>query len=147
VSNRGVPRAPATAHPQPYHATESVRVTLFDVDLLTEALTGAVDRAGVEIRDVTFTFRTATQRDLQRAAVADAVQTAREKAGAAAAAEGLTVGDARSIVTDGSRRPRQSGVALAQATAESRSVTSGPLDVLARVEVEYELVEEGAAGS
>lgn len=136
------PGSHSAADPRPHPATETVRVTLFDFTLLTEALTGAVDRAGVEIRDVTFTFRTATQRELQREAVTDAVEAAREKAVAAAAAEGLSVGSARSIVTDASHRPRQSGAALARDTAESGSVTSGPLDVQVRVEVEYELIEE-----
>lgn len=124
-----------------YEATEKVGVTLHDLDRLEEVLSGSVD-AGVQIGDVTFTFRTGTHRELQREAVADAVATAREKASAAAAAEGLVVDGVRSIVTDDGSQPRvtrSGGAPLSMDT--SGSVESGPIDVDVRVEVEYGLVE------
>ena len=126
---------------QPYHATETISVTLLDLDRLGEILSAAVDQAGVEIDEVGFTFRTETQRALQREAIADAVETARKKATAAAAAENMAVGEVRSIVTDDGSRPRRtsSGQQLAMDTAESGSLESGPIDIQVRVEVEYEL--------
>lgn len=128
---------------QPYHATETISATLLDLDRLGETLSAAVDQAGVETEGVAFTFRTATQRELQREALADAVETARKKATAAAAAEGMAVGDVRSIVTDDGSRPRRTGAGqqLAMDTAESGSVESGPIDIQVHVEVEYELSE------
>lgn len=128
---------------QPYQATEMINVTLRDLDLLGETLSTAVDQAGVEIDEVGFTFRTETQRALQRDAIADAVETARKKATAAAAAEEMAVGEVRSIVTDDGSRPRRTsaGQQLAMDTAESGSLESGPIDIQIRVEVEYELSE------
>lgn len=127
--------------PQPYHATETISVTLRDLDRLGETLSTAVDQAGVEIDEVSFTFRTETQRELQCDAIADAVETARQKATAAAAAEDMAVGEVRSIVTDGGSRPRRTsaGQQLAMDTAESGSLESGPIDIQVRVDVEYEL--------
>lgn len=78
---------------RPFEATETVGVTVRDLDALGTVLTAAVDEADAEIGDVTFTFRTETKRELERKALEDAVETAREKAEAAASAEGLTVGD------------------------------------------------------
>lgn len=126
---------------QPFLATESVSVTLHDLDLLGNVLEAAVDRAGVEIDGVHFTFRTETRRDLQREATADAVRNSREKAEAAAAAEGLRVGEARSIATDGTANPRRGGGGrqLSADHLESGSVQSGPIEVRGSVQVEYEL--------
>lgn len=132
---------PSEQDQQPYHATETISVTLHDLDRLGEILSAAVDQAGVEIERVAFTFRTATERELQRDAIADAVETARKKATAAAAAEGMAVGDVRSIVTDEASRPRRTsaGQQLAMDTDESASVESGPIEIQVRAEVEYEL--------
>lgn len=129
--------------PQPYNATETISVTLLDLDRLGETLSAAVDGACVEIDEVEFTFRTETQRDLQREAIADAVETARQKATAAAAAEDRVVGEVRSIVTDDSSRPRRTsaGQPLAVDTAESGSLETGPIDIQIRVEVTYGLSE------
>lgn len=126
---------------RPYRATETVSVTLHDLDRLGAVLSAAVDEAGVEVEEVAFTFRTETRRELQREALADAVTTAREKADAAAAAEELTVEGVRSMVTDDGSRPRRTsaGEQLAADTAEAGSVESGPIEVTARVEVEYGL--------
>lgn len=126
---------------RPYRATETISVTLHDLDLLGEVLSTAVDEAGLEIDEVVFTFQTETQRALQREALADAVETARQKATAAAAAEDMTVGGIRSIVTDDGTRPHRTGAGqhLAMDTAESGSLESGPIDIQARVEVEYDL--------
>lgn len=124
-----------------YEATESIGVTLHDLDRLEGVLSGGVD-AGVQVADVTFTFRTGTHRELQREAIADAVETARAKASAAAAAEGVAVGEVRSIVTDDGSRPRRTGSGGAPLSMDtSGSVESGPIDVDVRVEVEYGLVE------
>lgn len=127
----------------PFHATETVAVTLVDLDRLGDALAAAVDHAGVEIDEVAFSFRTETRRDLQREAIADAVATARRKATAAAAVEDLAVGGVRSIVTDDGSRPRRTGAVRLKAgsATEAGSVESGPIDVEVRVEVEYELEE------
>ncbi len=144
-ANRGPGANDGDADERPYEGTESVRVTLHDHGRIDPVLSGAVEDAGLEIRDVTFTFRTATRRELQREAVADAVETARAKAAAAAAAEGSSVGDARAIVTEAASRPARdvAGQQLAMETsAGGGSVESGPLDVTVSVEVEYALVEE-----
>ncbi|WP_368411802.1 SIMPL domain-containing protein [Haladaptatus halobius] len=61
---------------QPYQATETITVILFELDRLGDVLSAAVDEASVEINEVAFTFQTATQRELQRKAVADAVVAA-----------------------------------------------------------------------
>lgn len=129
--------------PQPYHATETISVTLLDLDRLGDTLSAAVDRAGVEIDEVTFTFQTETERELQREAIADAVGTARKKATAAATAEDMAAGGVRSIVTDDGSRPRRTsaGRQLAGDEVESGSVESGPIEIQVRVEVEYELSE------
>lgn len=126
---------------RPYRATETVSVTLFDLDRLGEILSTAVDETGIEINEVAFTFRTETRRDLQHEAVADAVTTARKKADAAAAAEELTVDEVRSIVTDDGSQPRRTsaGQQLAADSTEAGSVESGPIEVTVRVEVEYGL--------
>lgn len=125
---------------RPYQATERVAVTLLDLDRLGEVLSAAVDEAGVEVGEVTFTFRTGTRRELQREAIADAVETARGKAEAAAAAEGAALDGVRSIATDDGSRPRrtESGGAYLS-TDTSGSVESGPIEVTVRVEVEYGL--------
>lgn len=129
--------------PQPYHATETIGVTLLDLDRLGETLSAAVEQAGVEIDEVGFTFRTETRRALQREALADAVETARNKAVAAAAAEDLALGEVRSIVTDDGSRPRRTsaGRQLAVDTTESGTLESGPIDIQVRVEVEYDLCD------
>lgn len=126
-----------------YHATETISVTLLDLDRLGEALAAAVDKAEVEIDEVAFAFRTETARELQREAIADAVRTARRKATAAAAAEELAVGGVRSIVTDDGPRPRRTSAVRfkAKGSDESGSIESGPMEVQVRVEVEYELGE------
>lgn len=142
-----VNRPPPNRGPQsdpddrPYEGTESVRVTLYGQSRIDPVLSTAVDEAGVEVDDVTFGFRIETRRDLQQEAIADAVETAREKAAAAAVAEGMRVSDALSIVTDGGNRPRkaQAWETLAADTGGSGSVESGPLDVTISVEVEYAL--------
>lgn len=128
---------------RPYRATETVSVSLHDLDRLGDTLSTAVDEAGVEINEVAFTFRTETRRDLQREAIADAVTTARKKAEATATVEGLTVEEVHSIVTDGGSRPRRTSAGRQQAmqSDESGSVESGPIEVTARVEVEYGLSE------
>lgn len=128
---------------QPFIATESVSVTLHDLDLLGGTLSAAVDRAGVEIDGVHFSFQTETHRTLQREATADAVRHARERADAAAAAEDLAVGEVRWIATDGAPRPdrKSGGRQLSTDQLESGSVQSGPIEVRASVEVEYELRE------
>lgn len=142
--NRGPGPEREDPEDRPFEGTETVQLTLHDESLIDPALAGATEDAGVEIRDVTFTFRTATHRDLEREAIADAVEAAREKAAAAAAAEDASVGDARSIATGGGSGPRRVKAAqsLAMDTAESGSVESGPVEVTASAEVEYELVEE-----
>ena len=129
---------------RPHEGTETVQVTLYDESLIEPVLSGATEDAGVEIRDVTFTFRTETRRDLQREAVADGVEAAREKAAAAAAAEGSAVGDARSIVTDGRSGPQrvQAAQTLSMDTSAGGSVESGPIDVTVSVEVTYEMDAE-----
>ncbi len=121
----------------------TVAVVVFDLDRLDDVLSAAVDGAGVEIDEVAFTFRTATRRDLQRKAIADAVVTARKNATAAAAPEDVTVGSVRSMVTDHVSRPRRlrAGRAVAMDTAESGSLESGPIEVSVGVEVEYRLEE------
>lgn len=128
---------------RPYRATETIDVTVRDLDRLGDVLSSAVEDAGVEISEVSFTFQTETRRDLQRDAIADAVATARKKAAAAAAAEGLAVDEVRSMVTDDGSRPmrRSAGQQLAMDTAESGSLDSGPIDVHVRVEVEYGLTD------
>ena len=129
---------------RPFEAIETVSVTIRDLDALGTVLAAAVDEAGAEIDDVTFTFRTETKRDLEREAIEDAVETARKKAEAAASAEGLTVGDVRSMTTENrsSARARQTGTGLGARLQESGSApTSGPIDVTATVEVEYELAK------
>lgn len=136
--DRGEPVAPESL---PYDATESITVTLHALDRLGEVLSAAVDEAGVEIESVTFAFRTRTQRTLQREAIADAVETARQKAEAAAAAESLALGDVRSMVTEAGSRPHRTaaGRPLAMDMDESGAVESGPIDVQVSVEVAYEL--------
>ena len=129
---------------RPFEATETVSVTVRDLDALGTVLAAAVDEADAEIGDVTFTFRTETKRKLEREALEDAVDTARGKAEAAASAEGLTVGDVRSMTTDSrsSSRARQTGTGLGAQLQESGSApTSGPIDVTVTVEVEYELLQ------
>lgn len=129
---------------RPYEATESLTVTLRDLDSVGEVLAVAVDDAAAEIDTVNFGFRTATERELDREAVADAAETARKRAEAAAAAEGLRVGDVRSIATDHEAVNRQTASGLGEALTESGSQgpESGPIDVTARVEATYELREE-----
>lgn len=79
---------------------------------------------------------------MEREALDDAVETARRKAEAAASAEGLTVGDVRSMTTEDRSRASRTGTGLGAAAQELRSApTSGPIDVTATVEVEYELLE------
>lgn len=128
---------------RPYRATETIGVALLDLDRLGDVLSTAVDEAGVEVGEVAFAFRTETRRDLQREAIADAVETARRKATAAAAAEELAVGRVRSIVTDDGPRPRRTSAVRfkAKGSDESGSIESGPMEVQVRVEVEYELGE------
>ncbi|WP_439027311.1 SIMPL domain-containing protein [Haloarchaeobius sp. DT45] len=125
----------------PYHATEAIAVTLWDLDLLAETLSAAVDEAGAEISDVDFTFRTETNRELTREAIADAVETARQKATAAATAEGLTVGDVLEMHTDDGTRPRQRGSGMHRTLSDTSggSVESGPISTEVRVEVQYEV--------
>ncbi|NEU58088.1 SIMPL domain-containing protein [Halorussus sp. MSC15.2] len=128
---------------RPFEATETVAVTLDDLDALGDILAAGVDEAEAEIEDVTFTFRTETKRELEREAVTDAVTTARRKAEAAAAAEGADVGGVRSLTTEDRSRARQSGAALGAGAAEQSGTapSSGPIDVTVGVTVEYELVE------
>ncbi|MFC4551332.1 MULTISPECIES: SIMPL domain-containing protein [Halorussus] len=129
---------------RPYEATETLIVTLGDLDSVGEVLTAAVDDAGAEVDTVNFGFRTETERELDREAVADAAETARKRAEAAAAAEGLRVGDVRSIATDQEAMNRRTASGLGEALQESGSQgpESGPMDVTARVEATYELCEE-----
>ncbi len=126
-----------------YEATEHIGVTLHDLDSLGSVLSAAVDDASAEIVTVAFTFRTETKRALQQDALSDAVVTARKKAEAAAAAEGLELGDVRSMTTgEGQRHQRAGGgQALASTTESGSAPASGPIDVHARVDVEYELCE------
>ncbi len=140
--DRGNPSA-SDPETQPYRANEIITVVLFDLDRLGDVLSAAVDDAGVEIDEVAFTFQTATQRDLQQTAIADAVDTARQNATAAATAEDLTVASVQSIVTDSGSRPRRlgAGQALGSRIQESGSVKSGPIEVSVTVEVEYHLEE------
>lgn len=128
---------------QPYRASETITVVLFELDRLGDVLSAAVDDAGVEINEVAFTFQTETQRDLQQTAITDAVNTARKNATAAAAAENLTVESVQSIVTDTGSHPRQlrAGQALGSQIQVTGSVESGPIEVSVTVEVEY-LLEE-----
>lgn len=138
------PREEPVDEDLPYRATETIAATLHDLDLLGSTLSGLVARAALEIDEVGFGFRTETYRSLEREAIADAVGTAREKAHAAAAVEDLEVGDASSLRTDVGSTPRrtEAGSRLKSAAAdESGSVESGPLEVEARVEAVYELVE------
>ncbi|MFC6734273.1 MULTISPECIES: SIMPL domain-containing protein [unclassified Haladaptatus] len=133
------PREEATDD-QPYWAEEVIEVAVHDIDRLDDVLTSAVEGVGVEVNDVTFTFRTETQRELERKALEDAVRTARKKAQAAAAAEQLVVERVRSIVTDDTSRPQPVSMDLRTARGqESGSVESGPIEIYARVEVEYEI--------
>lgn len=128
---------------RPFEATETVGVTLHDLDALGDVLAAAVDDADAEIGDVTFTFRTETKRELEREALEDAVETARRKADAAASAEGLTVGDVRSMTTENRSRARRTGTGLGAAAQESGNApTSGPIDVTVTVEIEYELLKQ-----
>lgn len=134
--------------PPEYEATETVAVVLHDLDALGVVLGTAVDDAGAEIEDVTFAFRTETERELRREAIRDAVRTARERAEAAASAEGLTVAGVRSIETRNARarnagaRRREAGQQAATA-AGNAGPGSGPIDVKAAIEVEYELADGG----
>ncbi|WP_435359188.1 SIMPL domain-containing protein [Haloarchaeobius sp. DFWS5] len=138
--HRPAPNEPDDREADQYLATEVVSVSLHALDDLSETLSTAVDDAGVEIGDVTFTFQTPTRRALQREAIADAVETARGKAEAAAAAEGLTVGEVVQMQTDGGSQPRQTGSGLVLDTEQSRSgPESGPIETHVTVEVEYEL--------
>lgn len=121
-------------------------VTLDDLDALGDLLAAAVDAADAEIEGVTFTFRTETKRKLEREVVADAVTTAGRKAEAAAAAEDATVGGVRSMTTEDRSNVRQSGAGLGgDETEQSRGApTSGPIDVVVGVEVQYELLDATA---
>lgn len=140
--DRRGPNEEADPEAEPFDATESIRVILFDLDRLGDTL-AAVDQAGVEVDGVDFTFQTETHRALQREATEDAVQTARKKAAAAAAAEDLTVGEVRSIVTDdATSRHRARSTQLSASRQEAGAVQSGPIEVNVAVEVEYGLREE-----
>lgn len=127
----------------PYVAVEHVGVSLRDLDSLGQVLSAAVDDAEAEIENVIFTFRTETMRELQQEALSDAVTTARKNAEAAAAAEGLELGDVRWMSTDEGRHGQRpmSGQQLVLDSESGGAPSSGPIDVHARVEVEYELCE------
>lgn len=141
VSRRppGHPEAASSdAASRPYEGRERISVTLHDLDALGDVLAAAVEVAEVEVQGVQFGFRTETERGLQRDALADAVATARTKAEAGAEAEGLAVGDVRSMTTESGSRPVQSA-ALGMDTEASNGPESGPINVAVNVEVEYEL--------
>lgn len=125
--------------PRPYRTTETTDVTLRDLDRLGDVLSAAVDEAGVEIDEVAFTFRTEARRALQCEAIADGRRCGAE--------EGNRGGRGRE--PDCRRRPvdcdRRAGAnstdvrrpTTAGDTSESEGVESGPIDVSARVEIEY----------
>ncbi|WP_158059318.1 SIMPL domain-containing protein [Halorussus halophilus] len=127
----------------PYKGRESLVVTLHDLDAVGDVLSAAVEKAGVEIDTVSFGFQTETKRELEREALTDAATTARQKAEAAADAEGLTVEGVVSMTTGEDVQPRRTAAGLgAEVATQSAAPSSGPLDVSVALEATYELRED-----
>ncbi len=123
----------------PYGASEE-----FSVDCTPETVETVVLRAteaGATVPAVHHSVHESRRRALQDEALAAATERAREKAERVAAAEGVAVGDVRSVTTSEVSSGMGSIVDDALGCCESTALQPDPVSVSAAVEVVYELVD------
>lgn len=126
-----------------YRAYHSFEITLSDIERVGTVVDTAIGNGATEVDDVQFTLsadrRQELERDARSAAMADAHRKARGLAGEA----NLTVTGVKVIRTGGGGGPRpyEGGAAMATETAAADTdIESGPVTVVATVNVVYEAV-------
>jgi uncharacterized protein YggE len=123
-----------------YRAIHSFVVTVEDTDSVGAVIDTAVNNGASEIDGVEFTLSQDKRADLKEQALEHAMDTARGKAGAVAAAEDLTVAGVNTITTSQySASPYR--VETAVADSGGTSIDGGPVSVSATVTVVYDLSE------
>lgn len=118
-----------------FRAVEEFHVRC-EPDAVATVVVEATDGGG-GVDHVQFALTDTTRADLQTEAMTAAVDRARRKADRLAAADGLTVGTARSITTQPARPGNEP---VDDAWESDPSVHPAPISVTERVEVEYELI-------
>jgi len=125
----------------PYTATQTIEVTCTP-DEASDVVVAATDE-GASVRDVTFGLTDPTAERLHDEALIDAMADARRKAAQLAAAEGMAVGSVREVTTvDPSGMYSLVESALDAGPGDDFEFHPGPVDVLAEVEVVYDLESE-----
>lgn len=104
-----------------------------------EVVDVAVGNGADRVDGVAFTLTDETRADLRQRAIENAVDAARADAETMASASNLTLGDVRSLSTDGGSQPFHYDRAVAETAAGgSTSFEPGPVTVTATVSVTYE---------
>lgn len=130
-----------------YRAMHGFEVTVSDTDEVGTVVDTAVRNGATEIEDIEFTLTTERRRTLERNARQAAMTDAREKAEGLAGEANLTVTGVEVIRTSrtGAPRPYESGVTATETAAPTAApdtdLESGPVTVVASVEVVYEAAE------
>jgi len=124
-----------------YQASRPMTVRVRDIDLLGAILDELVDDGATQVHGTSMEL--ADPEAAFREALAAAVDIARSRAEALAAAAGLKLGPARRIeeAADGAPGPFRGGVAMLRAAAESvpTEVAAGEIEISARLRVWFDL--------
>lgn len=129
-----------------YRAIHGFEVTLDETDRVGTVVDTAVENGATEIDDVRFTLTTERRRALERDARQAAMADARSKARGLAEGANLTVTGVKVVRTTDTDAPRPYESDAATETAAPTAVPdtdieSGPVTVVASVEVVYEAAE------
>lgn len=121
-----------------YRAVHTYSVEV-EPDRAGEVVDVAVGNGADQVDNVAFTLTDETRAELRQQAIENAVDAARADAETMASASDLTLGDVRSVSTDGGSQPFYSERAVAQDSAGGgTSFEPGPVTVTATVSVTYE---------
>lgn len=119
-----------------YHVTQSMRIVVRDIDMISSAITTAVDSGANQIFGLNFSF--SDTESLETSARETAVGNARAKAEHLAELMGVELGDVVSVVDFGANGfPRPMGGGMAFDMVESMNVSPGQLSVTANIQVTF----------
>jgi uncharacterized protein YggE len=130
-----------------YRASHDFEITLSDVERVGPVIDTAVGNGATSVDDVSFTLSAERRQRLEHRARRSAMTDARQKAETVAEAANLTVTGVH-VVRVGGGSPRPSAVEYAATATPAADggtdVESGPVDVVANVEVVYNATATGA---
>ncbi|MFB6251116.1 MAG: SIMPL domain-containing protein [Halobellus sp.] len=123
-----------------YRASHEFEISLSDVDRVGSVIDTAVSNGATDVDDVSFTLSADRRQRLEREARQSAVTDARQKAETIAESANLTITDVHVVRVQGdSPRPRalEAAATAAPGANTGTDVESGPVDVIATVQVVY----------